>query len=217
MVPKLFHQSFGFTKAGVSAKALIAPEITNPHFEKRRYGFLKNAHKGAAVFSDQRFFLNMNPAQILGVRIGYSLAVNAGDKYVLDIKSPSSLYVNFLERANKTYEPELEQVEDVALGRGVNPFNRSDSSLSERLNTVLARSPDIADKFNESLPGMELSVITKSTDIYDPNCDARTRGPSNRRLYAKLIVNGLHDMYSKFCGAVSFVSEMDKAEQAAQK
>jgi hypothetical protein len=217
MIQKLFHQSFGFTKSGVSANTLIAPEITNPHVEKRRYGFLKNSYQGGMVFSDPRLFINMNPAQILGVRTGYTLAVNAGDKYVLYIKSLSILYINLLERARKTYEGELDQVEDAALGRGVNPFERSDSSLSERLNAVIARSPDITEKFKESLPGMELSVINKSTDVYDPNCDARTRGSSNRRLYAKPIVNGLHQLYSKFCGAVSFASEMDKAEQAARK
>jgi hypothetical protein len=217
MALKLFHQSFGFTKSGVSAKALIAPEITNPHIEKKRYRFLKNAYQGATVFSEPRLFLNMNPAQILGVRIGYTLAVNDGDKYVLDLKSPSNLYINLLARARKPYESELDQVEDVALGRGVNPFERSDSSLIERLNAVTAGSPDISEKFNESLPGMELSVRNKSTDVYDPNCDARTKGSSNRRLYAKPIVDGLQQLYTKFCVMSLFPAEMDKAEQAARK
>lgn len=217
MIKKPFHESFGFTKSGISANVLVAPQITNPHFEKRRYGFLRNAYQGGAVFSDPRLFLNMNSAQILGVRVGYTLAVNAGDKYLLEIKSPSNLYMTLLERANKAYELELDQIDDAALGRGTNPFDRGNISLQARLNAVLAGNPDIAEKLNESLPGVELSVRNKSTDVYDPNCDARTKGPGNRRIYAKPIVNGLQQLYTKFCGTALFPVELDKAEQAALK
>lgn len=184
------YQNFGFTREGVTATALVGKS-------KREFTFLRDVFKGMqAAPLDANILHRMNPDEILALMAGTAVAAKWRDSRV--VKNPDRVCASLVSMAYQSHPQSLVGVRNAARTREVAPYSASPGELQQRMAEVLHDRPYVRDALLARCDRLYADIATGLEHAVDPNVDARTAGPSNRRVYASRIVNNLQNLYAGF-------------------
>lgn len=182
------NYNFGFTKKGVSQSDLTG---NTPLF----FDALKNVYLGFAngrniVIPD--LLQAMNPDEILALAAGWAHSCRNYDTSI--ITKPGKLYSAVVRVGYSRHSPVLQQIKTAAIDNKVAPFAFKPGDLEARMTEVISHRPHVESVLSDSSKLSE--TIRYGLDEGHFNSDARTKGPSNRRLYAKHIAKMIENAYN---------------------
>src|SRR5574341_1278818 len=144
----------------------------------------------------------MNPAEILGVAAGFTVAASNKQTALFDGKpSLASLYSEMMTEGRRVinpgnpyhgqvlYEREIEQLDDISHIRGVRPYTEA---LSERLSAV-----SLPDRIRDEVVSRSKVFLKEFNQVHDP-CGQIRPTRSTVKIYVKQIFDSLKKKYDLY-------------------